>query len=63
MPELVAEFKNQPQLEAVYVYKGIEGFKNYLRDIKHSVYGLNLIKISELTFCHFRYRMCHFKSV
>ncbi len=33
MPGLLAEYKKTPQLEAAYIYKGIEGFKNYLRDI------------------------------
>jgi predicted transcriptional regulator len=36
MPELLNEYNNKPQLEAVYFYKGIEGFKNYLRDILNS---------------------------
>lgn len=33
MPDLIEEYKNQPHLEAAYMYKGIEGFKNYLRDM------------------------------
>lgn len=33
MPDLMAEYASTPQLEASYIYKGIEGFKNYLRDI------------------------------
>ena len=33
MPELQATYKKEPQFEATYIYKGIEGFKNYLRDI------------------------------
>ncbi|PLX28302.1 hypothetical protein C0581_02835 [Candidatus Parcubacteria bacterium] len=36
MPELVAAYNDKPQLEAVYFYKGIEGFKNYLRDVLSS---------------------------
>lgn len=33
LPKLNAEFKKTATGEAVYVYKGVEGFKNYLRDI------------------------------
>ena len=33
MPTLINKHKNYPQEEASYIYKGIEGFKNYLRDI------------------------------
>jgi predicted transcriptional regulator len=33
MPELVERYEKQPQLEAAYIYKGIEGFKNFLRDM------------------------------
>jgi sugar-specific transcriptional regulator TrmB len=33
MPSLIKEYKKEPSLEAVYIYKGIEGFKNYLRDL------------------------------
>ncbi|HLC70210.1 MAG TPA: helix-turn-helix domain-containing protein [Patescibacteria group bacterium] len=33
LPDLISEYNNKPQLEAVYFYKGIEGFKNYLRDL------------------------------
>lgn len=33
MPDMVAAYQAKPHLEAVYIYKGIEGFKNYLRDI------------------------------
>ena len=36
MPDLLDEYNSKPQLEAVYFYKGIEGFKNYLRDILNS---------------------------
>ncbi len=36
MPSLMDEYQNKPQLEAVYFYKGVEGFKNYLRDILNS---------------------------
>lgn len=36
MPELLKEYQERPPLEAVYFYKGIEGFKNYLRDILNS---------------------------
>ncbi|MFH1286212.1 MAG: helix-turn-helix domain-containing protein [Candidatus Magasanikbacteria bacterium] len=33
MPDLLSEYEAKPHLEAAYIYKGIEGFKNYLRDI------------------------------
>jgi len=33
MPDLVGMYENKPHLEASYIYKGAEGFKNYLRDI------------------------------
>jgi predicted transcriptional regulator len=33
MPDLLAEYEQKPQLEASYIYKGVEGFKNYLRDM------------------------------
>lgn len=33
MPDLIDEYQSKPHLEAAYIYKGIEGFKNYLRDI------------------------------
>lgn len=33
MPSLMKEYERRPQLEASYIYKGLEGFKNYLRDI------------------------------
>lgn len=33
LPQLTKQFKKTATDEAVYVYKGIEGFKNYLRDI------------------------------
>lgn len=33
MPKLELLYKKSPQDEAAYIYKGIEGFKNYLRDI------------------------------
>lgn len=36
MPDLIKEYQEKPPLEAVYFYKGIEGFKNYLRDILNS---------------------------
>jgi len=33
MPDLVSAYQSKPHIEAAYIYKGIEGFKNYLRDI------------------------------
>lgn len=33
LPALNAQFKKTATNEAVYIYKGVEGFKNYLRDI------------------------------
>ncbi len=33
MPELIDTYEKQPHLEAAYIYKGLEGFKNYLRDM------------------------------
>lgn len=33
MPDLIADYNAKPQLEAAYIYKGIEGYKNYLQDI------------------------------
>lgn len=33
LPGLKREFKKTTANEAVYIYKGVEGFKNYLRDI------------------------------
>ena len=33
LPSLNKEFKKISANEAVYIYKGVEGFKNYLRDI------------------------------
>ncbi|MBI2436484.1 MAG: TrmB family transcriptional regulator [Candidatus Magasanikbacteria bacterium] len=36
MPELIDVFEKKPHLEAAYMYKGIEGFKNYLRDMLSS---------------------------
>lgn len=33
LPALNRQFKKTASREAVYVYKGVEGFKNYLRDI------------------------------
>jgi sugar-specific transcriptional regulator TrmB len=33
LPALSKEFKKTTTHEAVYIYKGVEGFKNYLRDI------------------------------
>ncbi|MDP2624868.1 MAG: helix-turn-helix domain-containing protein [Candidatus Peregrinibacteria bacterium] len=33
LPRLEKLYKKTPQHEAAYIYKGVEGFKNYLRDI------------------------------
>ncbi|MBX4191729.1 MAG: hypothetical protein KW804_02945 [Candidatus Doudnabacteria bacterium] len=33
LPGLTQQYKKTTSHEAVYIYKGIEGFKNYLRDI------------------------------
>ncbi|KKQ27504.1 MAG: Transcriptional regulator TrmB [Candidatus Magasanikbacteria bacterium GW2011_GWC2_37_14] len=33
MPHLMREYQKHPAMEAAYIYKGIEGFKNYLRDM------------------------------
>ena len=33
LPALTRKFKTAAPNEAVYIYKGVEGFKNYLRDI------------------------------
>lgn len=33
LPALKEQFKKKSTKEAVYIYKGVEGFKNYLRDI------------------------------
>jgi len=33
LPDLVSEYRKNSTLEAAYIYKGIEGFKNYLRDM------------------------------
>lgn len=33
LPLMTAEFKKAKTNEAVYIYRGVEGFKNYLRDI------------------------------
>lgn len=33
MPGLLKQFAAKPHLEAAFIYKGLEGFKNYLRDI------------------------------
>ena len=33
LPAIQAQYKKHPTKEAVYIYKGVEGFKNYLRDI------------------------------
>ena len=33
LPALTKQFKKTSSGEAVYIYKGVEGFKNYLRDI------------------------------
>jgi len=33
LPALQKQFKKTTNQEAVYIYKGVEGFKNYLRDI------------------------------
>lgn len=43
LPELQKDFLNQPFLQNTYIYRGLEGFKNYLRDIlelKQDVYFL-----------------------
>lgn len=36
LPELEKRFRADPPKQAVYVYRGIEGWKNYLRDIIRS---------------------------
>lgn len=33
LPQLQSLFESTPRQEAVYIYRGIEGWKNYLRDI------------------------------
>ncbi|MFA6253807.1 MAG: helix-turn-helix domain-containing protein [Candidatus Paceibacterota bacterium] len=33
LPAMSAQFKKNATKEAVYIYRGVEGFKNYLRDI------------------------------
>lgn len=33
MPNLVSTYESKPHIEAAYIYKGVEGFKNYLRDM------------------------------
>ncbi|PIY92296.1 MAG: hypothetical protein CO030_02715 [Candidatus Magasanikbacteria bacterium CG_4_9_14_0_2_um_filter_42_11] len=33
MSALITSYEQKPHLEAAYIYKGIEGFKNYLRDM------------------------------
>ncbi len=33
LPEFLKVYQSKPALEASYMYKGIEGFKNYLRDV------------------------------
>lgn len=33
MPHLETSYRAEPRQQEVYIYKGIEGFKNYLRDI------------------------------
>ena len=33
LPAILIQFKKHAAKEAVYIYKGVEGFKNYLRDI------------------------------
>ncbi len=33
LPDLNLQYEEKPHLEAAYIYKGLEGFKNYLRDI------------------------------
>jgi len=33
LPTIQSQYKKNPTREAVYIYKGVEGFKNYLRDI------------------------------
>ncbi|MFZ2189336.1 MAG: helix-turn-helix domain-containing protein [Candidatus Magasanikiibacteriota bacterium] len=41
MPHLMHEYQKHPVLEAAYIYKGLEGFKNFLRDVlstKEDVY-------------------------
>lgn len=36
IPELIDIYQKEPVLEATYVYKGLEGFKNYIRDLLDS---------------------------
>ena len=33
MPDLQKMYKSKPKKQEVYIYKGIEGYKNYMRDI------------------------------
>ena len=33
MPTLEAMYRSEPRAQETYIYKGLEGFKNYLRDI------------------------------
>ena len=33
MPQLTQLYETKPATEAAYIYKGIEGFKNYMRDV------------------------------
>lgn len=33
LPELTKIYQNNPAHEAVYIYRGVEGWKNYMRDI------------------------------
>lgn len=43
MPEMMNLYNKKPRLEAAYIYKGLEGFKNYLRDalgVGEDIYSL-----------------------
>jgi len=33
LPTLRTIYESEPQVEAAYIYKGVEGFKNYMRDM------------------------------
>ncbi len=33
LPKLSAQYETTPQQEAAFIYKGLEGFKNYMRDV------------------------------
>ena len=33
LPDLRKLYENEPPIEAAYIYKGMEGFKNYMRDL------------------------------